>query len=235
MIPCVVCTFSRTRLAPTPTQYLARLINVFQRKFPQEEGSVMKMSAANKDLDTVEQIFVSRTRNVSLEDLDQALDRLALGKSHYCPNRWTTPWCSSIAANLPPKQQNDQVQDYVDTICGYAYQYGLSTLTLTATLGIATGSKSLSQANRALLIKSLYPAGELPLRIICTAVASLGQGKQKLPVSLQQLLLKWIIQVYEGLEDPSSLSKLYSALFNMLDTMSLRYDLILGSRMAGWS
>lgn len=46
----------------------------------------MKMSAANKDLDTVEQIFVSRTRNVSLEDLDQALDRLALGKSHYCPN-----------------------------------------------------------------------------------------------------------------------------------------------------
>ena len=44
------------------------------------------MSAANKDHDMTEQTFKRSTRNVSLEDLDHALDRLALGKSHYCSN-----------------------------------------------------------------------------------------------------------------------------------------------------
>ncbi len=123
-----------------------------------------------------------------------------------------------------PKQQDAQIEDSIDTICGYAYQSGLSTLTLTTTLEIVLRSTSLSQANRAVLVKSLYPASRVPSQLICTAVASLGQGKQKLPVSLQQSLLKWIIQVYDVLEDPSILSKLYTVLFNMLDFISLRYD-----------
>ena len=119
----------------------------------------------------------------------------------------------------------------MDTVCGYAYQNGLSTLTLSTTLDIAIHSKTLSQANRASLVKFLYPAGEVPSQLVCTAVAALGQGKQKPAVSLQQLLLKWIILVYGGLEDPSILSKLYSVLFNLLDTISLGYGRSLISRM----
>lgn len=127
------------------------------------------------------------------------------------------------------KQQDAQIQDSIDNICGYAYQSGLSTLTLTTALEIALRSRSLSQSSRTLLINSLYPAGEVPSRLICTAVASLGPGKQKLSVSLQQSLLKWIILVHEVLEDPSVLSSLYSVFFNMLDVTSLRYDVPLVS------
>ena len=95
---------------------------------------------------------------------------------------------------------------------------------LKATLEVITRPHSISQSHRVQLIKFLYPADAIPPDIICIAVASLGHGKQKLSVSTQQWLLKWIILVYEGLEDPSILSKLYSVLFNMLDMISLRYN-----------
>lgn len=186
---------------------------------------LMAMPAANVDIGRPEDSFMRRTRTVSPADLGQAFDRVALGKSDYFNHYKQYRIDELTAASLPPKQQDAQIQDSIEIICRYAYQSGLSIPTLTATLEIVIGSKSLSRSNRAMLIKSLYPAGEVPSRLICIAVASLGQGKQKLSVSLQQSLLKWIILVYEVLEDPSVLSRLYSVLFNMLDVTSLRYDI----------
>lgn len=185
----------------------------------------MTMPAANVDIGRPEDSFMRRTRNVSPADLDQALDRVALGKSHYSNDCKRYRIDELTAASLPLKQQDAQIQDSIEIICGYAYQSGLSILSLKATLEIVIRSKTLSQSNRTMLIKSLYPAGEVPSRLICTVAASLGQGKQKLSVSLQQSLLKWIILVYEVLEDPSVLSRLYSVLFDMLDVTSLRYDI----------
>ena len=44
-------------------------------------------------------------------------------------------------------------------------------------------------------------------------------------MSSQQLLLKWLIMVYDVLEDLSVLSSLYSVFFNLLDMSGLRADL----------
>ena len=53
----------------------------------------------------------------------------------------------------------------------------------------------------------------------------LGYGGRKASVSSQQLLLKWMILVYDILEDPSILSSLYGVLFDLLEMTSLRADL----------
>ena len=128
-----------------------------------------------------------------------------------------------VAVNAISRQQDPHVQESIGTICGHAYQYGLSTLTLGATLEIILRSKNLSQAGRSQLIRSLYPVENVPSQLVCNVMAFLGQGGQKLAIPLQQSLLKWFILVYEALEDPSILSKLYNVLFNMLDITGLRY------------
>lgn len=88
-----------------------------------------------------------------------------------------------------------------------------------------TSANALDQTTQKALVKILYPAGKVPSQLICLVVNGLGYGSRKTSVSIQQLLLKWMIMVSDLLEDPSILSCLYSVLFNLLDTSSLRADL----------
>lgn len=74
------------------------------------------------------------------------------------------------------------------------------------------------------LIQSLYPATQVSSDLVCVVIASLGIGSLKVSTSLQKLLIKWVIMVYEFLEDRSILSSLYGVLFNMLDMPSIRSE-----------
>jgi centromere protein I len=75
------------------------------------------------------------------------------------------------------------------------------------------------------LIKNLYALGSISSGVITRIVGSLGATKGKPSVATQTLLLRWLILVYDYLEDPSHLSKLYAVLFNCLDMISLRRPL----------
>lgn len=112
---------------------------------------------------------------------------------------------------------------HIQVISEYAYHYGLSALHLQQLLDIITLSNSLTRASRVKIIKSLYPACKVSSDLVCTMVSSLGYGVSKPAATVQCLLLRWIIMIYDVLEDSSILSNLYSVLFNMLDMLSLRY------------
>ncbi|MCJ1406397.1 hypothetical protein MMC19_000462 [Ptychographa xylographoides] len=81
------------------------------------------------------------------------------------------------------------------------------------------------QSSLGTLLLGLYPATQVPSHLICKIVNSLGQGDRKPAPSTQNRLLKWVILVKDVLEDPAILVALYSVLFNLLDTMSLRAHL----------
>lgn len=119
-----------------------------------------------------------------------------------------------------------QTELYVDTICEYAHQNGLSAPTLRQLLDTATLSTDFrpSRPNSIKIIKSLYPAGKVSSDLVCLVISSLGPGKAKPATSVQSSLLKWILMVYHVLEDASILSNLYSVIFNMLDMPNLRYN-----------
>jgi centromere protein I len=112
----------------------------------------------------------------------------------------------------------------IQSICNFAYQNGISTLALVSLVNLITSPDLLDQASRAALIKGLYPAGKVPSDVVCTIVSSLGQGQPKPSPSTQNLLLRWLVLVYEVLEDPATLVKLYNVLFNLLDMISIRSD-----------
>ena len=139
-----------------------------------------------------------------------------------------------------------QAELYVDTICEYAYQNGLSALTLRQLLDIVTLSNTNTHTNtdsfhlnrpnsvktnvkvdvkiNIKILKSLYPAGKVSSDLVCLVISSLGLGKSKPAAVVQSTLLKWILMVYPVLEDPSILSNLYNVIFNMLDMPGLRYE-----------
>lgn len=90
-------------------------------------------------------------------------------------------------------------------------------------MDIITRPNELNQSSLGTLIRNLYPATRVPDIIVIKVVGGLGHGRLKPSYSAQAALLKWLIMVYDVLEDHRVLSQLYSVLFNLLDTSTLRY------------
>ena len=130
-----------------------------------------------------------------------------------------------IAANSDTRHRYADLKPRLDTISTYASKYGLSAPTLKQLVDAITSPNSFDQSIQNALIQCLYPNSKVPSDTIYRMVGSLGHGKLKASLSTQQGLLKWLIMIYDTLEDPGVLSQMYSVFFNLLDTFSLRADL----------
>lgn len=87
---------------------------------------------------------------------------------------------------------------------------------------IVTRPNSLDQASLGRLIKNLYPASKVPDAVVSRVVASLGHGRAKTGYAAQAALLRWLVMIYEVLENQKVLTQLYGVLFNLLDTIAIR-------------
>lgn len=118
----------------------------------------------------------------------------------------------------------------VERICSRAYDDGLTNPSLDKLIDILTQPNELDQGTLGSLIKNLYPASKVPNAIIIKVVGSLGHGRAKPSYATQVALLKWLVMVYDVLENQKVLSHFYGILFNLLDTLSIRYALFIGTR-----
>lgn len=71
----------------------------------------------------------------------------------------------------------------------------------------------------------MYPVERVSSKLVTQVVCCLGPSKNKPTPATQALLLRWLLLVYDFLEDRAHLSKLYAVLFNYLDMISLRKPL----------
>jgi centromere protein I len=129
-----------------------------------------------------------------------------------------------IAARIPAKQRVVKITRVIDIIASKAYGHGLAQETLGELVDIITQPNELDMASVTTLIKNLYPAGRVSDEIVLRVVGSLGHGKAKAAFPVQAALLRWLIMVYDFLENQRILSQLYSLLFNLLDTIAIRFD-----------
>ncbi|KAH9221070.1 Mis6-domain-containing protein [Leptodontidium sp. 2 PMI_412] len=129
------------------------------------------------------------------------------------------------AANKPAKQRSTKISIIVDKVCSRAYVDGLSNASLELLMDIITRPNEVDQSSLGNLIRNLYPATRVPDIIAIKVVGSLGHGLVKPSYSAQAALLKWLIMVYDVLENQKVLSQLYSVLFNLLDVSALRPQL----------
>ncbi|KAK6610624.1 hypothetical protein H4I96_02222 [Botrytis cinerea] len=129
------------------------------------------------------------------------------------------------ASRIPAKQRSVKVSSHVDRLCSRAYEEGLSNASLEKLVDILTLPNELDQGSIGNLIKHLYPASKVPDAVVIKVVGALGHGKAKPSYAAQAALLKWIVLVYDVLENRKILSQLYAVLFNLLDTIALRSHL----------
>jgi centromere protein I len=92
-------------------------------------------------------------------------------------------------------------------------------------IDIVTQPNELDQGTLGNLIKNLYPATKVPNGMIVKVIGSLGHGHSKPSYATQAALLKWLVMIYDVLENQKLLSRFYGILFNLLDTLSIRYAL----------
>ena len=117
------------------------------------------------------------------------------------------------------------MSEVVNGICEHAFQEGLSTQTAHGIIEIVSVKNELDQTSITNLVKNLYPSEKVSSESIIALVNALGQGGRKPSLSTQSLLVKWLVNVYDVLEQPATLSRLYGVLFAFLDMATLRSEI----------
>ncbi|KAJ9267085.1 hypothetical protein DTO212C5_6150 [Paecilomyces variotii] len=128
-------------------------------------------------------------------------------------------------AYLPPKQRHTSVSELAKTIASDAYESGIPLDSLDRLIDVITKPNHLDQGTTTTLLKNLYPVDKVPSDVITRIVGCLGPSKGKPSPATQALLLRWLILIYDVVEEPLHLSRLYAVLFNHLDMISLRRPL----------
>jgi len=126
------------------------------------------------------------------------------------------------AARFPAKERAIKTSSLVARVCSKAHEDGLPDASLNKLIDIVTLPNELDQASIGSLIRSLYPASKVPDAAVIKVVGSLGHGRTKPAYTIQAALLKWLVMVYDVLENKRVLSQLYGILFNLLDTIAIR-------------
>ncbi|EZF36362.1 hypothetical protein H109_06164 [Trichophyton interdigitale MR816] len=125
-------------------------------------------------------------------------------------------------ANVPAKQRHTTVAELVKVIVSSAFDSGLETNILDRILNVVVSSRHLDQSIVTSVVKNLYPAERVPTKVVSRVICSLGATKSKPSPATQNLLLRWLLLVYDSLVNQTHLEKFYSILFDNLDMISLR-------------
>ncbi|KAL4992869.1 Mis6-domain-containing protein [Aspergillus falconensis] len=128
-------------------------------------------------------------------------------------------------AFVPPRQRYTDAGQLAKQIAELAYESGIPQAALERLLKLLTRNNNLDQGTITTLVKNLYPSERVASKLITQVVCCLGPTKNKPSPATQALLLRWLILIYDSLDDRSHLSKLYAVLFNHLDMISLRKPL----------
>lgn len=128
-------------------------------------------------------------------------------------------------ANVPPKQRYTDAGELAQTIASTAYESGIPRISLGRLLKVLTTRTNLDQGTVTSLVKNLYPQERVGSKHVTQIVCCLGPSKSKPSPATQALLVRWLILVYDLVEDRTHLGKLYAVLFNQLDMISLRKPL----------
>ncbi|EGC49792.1 Mis6 domain-containing protein [Histoplasma capsulatum var. duboisii H88] len=128
-------------------------------------------------------------------------------------------------ASISPKQRHTSVADLAKSIASNAYESGIPTHLLERLITIISKSKHLDQSTITTIVKNLYPSERVRPRTVSMVISCFGPSRNKPSPATQALLLRWLILVYDDMDDQSYLSRLYGVLFNFLDMISLRRSL----------
>ena len=114
------------------------------------------------------------------------------------------------------------IKSTVDDLASLLYENGSLPGDLIRLVGLITKPGHLDQATKGAIVRNLYPTVDVPRDALLILLGCLGHGDLKPPLTIQALLLRWLVMVYHVIEDANILSQAYAVLFNLLETAALR-------------
>ncbi|KAJ9143753.1 Centromere protein I [Pleurostoma richardsiae] len=129
------------------------------------------------------------------------------------------------ASKVPAKRRQAGIRSRVEELTSLAYERGVLPEDLTELVDLITTPSHLDQASLAAIVKNLYPVEKVSEEALLKVVGCLGHGQLKPSLTIQALLLRWIILVYHSIGNQNVLSQAYSVLFNLIDTAAVRPQL----------
>ncbi|TLD31037.1 hypothetical protein PspLS_02599 [Pyricularia sp. CBS 133598] len=127
------------------------------------------------------------------------------------------------ASKIPAKRRGLPIKPTVERLTSLSYDRGALPDELQALVGLITTPNHLDHASMSAIVRNLYPIGKVPDQVALSIVGALGHGQLRPSLTIQSLLLRWLILVYHFLESREVLSKCYSVLFNLLDTATISH------------
>ncbi|KAK3365878.1 Mis6-domain-containing protein [Lasiosphaeria ovina] len=129
------------------------------------------------------------------------------------------------ASKLPAKRRQATVKPTVEKTTSLLYERGALPDELARLVDLVTLRNHLDQASLAAIVRNLYPAGKVDDDVVLCVVGALGHGQLKPALTLQALLLRWLVMAYHLLQNPDILSQAYGVFFNLLGTAAIRPQL----------
>ncbi|CCX06676.1 Similar to Centromere protein I; acc. no. Q8AYS7 [Pyronema omphalodes CBS 100304] len=127
------------------------------------------------------------------------------------------------AAETRNAVSKSKVSEAIDGLTQFATIRGLRPEILQSLVDTLTKTPCyLDQSQCGRIIKALIPRRKVSEEIVVRVVGCLGNGVHRPGAGVQAGLLRWLVMVYNVLEDYEMLSRLYGVLFNLLDMMTLR-------------
>ncbi|TPX10967.1 uncharacterized protein E0L32_008173 [Thyridium curvatum] len=126
------------------------------------------------------------------------------------------------ASKIPAKRRTTNAKALVQDLTSRAYDQGVQLAELEELIDLVIRPNHLDQASLAAIVRNLYPSIKVPDDVVLKVVGSLGLGQLKPSLTIQGLLLRWLILVYHLLRNQAVLSQTYAVLFNLLDTAAVR-------------
>ncbi|KAG4302862.1 hypothetical protein PCK1_000805 [Pneumocystis canis] len=103
-----------------------------------------------------------------------------------------------------------------------AEKYGLDSESIHKGISMICSSHHIDQSNTITIINSMMPHEKVKQETVIRILGSLGHGRSKPNLFVQNALLKWVIMVYDYLDGYDKLSQLYGVIFHYIGFVTLR-------------
>ncbi|KAG4304099.1 hypothetical protein PORY_002463 [Pneumocystis oryctolagi] len=118
----------------------------------------------------------------------------------------------------------EKLVDAVKHLSDVAEKFGLDSESIDKGISMMCRSHHIDQSNTITIINSMMPCEKVKQKTVIRIFGSLGHGRGRasLFVQFKNILLKWVVMVYDYLEGYDELNQLYGVVFHYIGFVTLR-------------
>ncbi|KTW28627.1 uncharacterized protein T551_02477 [Pneumocystis jirovecii RU7] len=116
----------------------------------------------------------------------------------------------------------ERLSNAIKQLSEIAEKVGLDPISIDKGISMICRSHHIGQSNATTIINLMMPCEKVKQKTAIRILGSLGHGKGRASLFIQNMLLKWIVMVYDYLDGYDELNQLYGVIFHYIGFVTLR-------------